>query len=162
MRAGRALLIAVMVGLVVPASAANLDPDACKKLKEDHARLVTEDVKTELAKGADWAKAHLSLYRLKEIEKIFQIEEQLAFRCLSIAKGKKKKGAVILPEGVPGGAIEARKKAAKAAAPKVTKKPDQKSGASSKAAASGSKKSVKTKKKKPKTSDAYVPPKPGG
>lgn len=64
------------------AFAARLDDAACDTLKAERARLETGALKSDMAKGPQWAKDNLSSQRLKEIEQLIGLQESIAFRCL--------------------------------------------------------------------------------
>lgn len=61
--------------------AESLDEGACAQLQSEQAQLVKAGVKDSMARGPDWAGAGASLMRLKEIERLIEVEEQLMFRC---------------------------------------------------------------------------------
>lgn len=63
------------------AFAARLDDEACGTLKAERARLETDALKSDMAKGPQWAKENLSPQRLKEIEQLIGLQENIAFRC---------------------------------------------------------------------------------
>lgn len=82
MRLTRLIFAAVVLAGGSSASAATqLDKQVCTDLKAEHGWLQQKGVVGDKAKGPDWAKAHLSGERLKEIERLISVEEQLAFRC---------------------------------------------------------------------------------
>lgn len=81
MRIDRALLC-VALSLAAPrAMAAPLEPEACATLRTEHQSLVAGGAKSDMARGADWAKANLAPDRLAKIERLITVEEQLSFRC---------------------------------------------------------------------------------
>ena len=63
------------------AHAAKLDDAACDALKVERARLDTDAIKSDMAKGPQWAKDNLTPERLKEIEQLIGLQESIAFRC---------------------------------------------------------------------------------
>lgn len=77
----RAIILAAVVVASPSAWASPLDPDDCKSLKSDYEKLVESGAKSDMEKGADWAKANLKPDRLKEIARLITVEEQLSFRC---------------------------------------------------------------------------------
>lgn len=83
MRICRALLAAALClpALAPGALAAPLEPQACTSLKTEYDGLVGAGAKADMAKGPDWAKANLAPERLKRIERVIALEEQLSFRC---------------------------------------------------------------------------------
>ena len=72
------LAFALLVGTAV---AKKLDKPICDDLKVELGLLQQKGVAADLAKGPDWGKANASRDRLKEIERLIFVEEQLAFRC---------------------------------------------------------------------------------
>ena len=58
-----------------------LDKAACDALRAEQAGLVTAGLKSDLEKGAEWAKSNLQPDRLKQIQHYIEVEEGLAFRC---------------------------------------------------------------------------------
>lgn len=117
------------------ARAAPLDDAACTALQAEHEQLVLAGVKESMAQGPDWAKANLPASRLKEIERLIEIEEGLLFRC------PRPKAVEETAEDESDGAAPAAKEKARssqaAAVPVPVRKP---------------------KLAKPKHNDAYVPP----
>ena len=73
--------LAILSGFAGSADAAKLDEPACTGLKAERARLATDAIKSDMAKGPQWGKENLSSERLKEIEQLIGIEENIAFRC---------------------------------------------------------------------------------
>jgi hypothetical protein len=67
--------------LSAPAVATKLDKPICDELKVELGSLQKKGVSSDLAKGPEWAKTNASAERLKEIERLIHVEEQLAFRC---------------------------------------------------------------------------------
>jgi hypothetical protein len=63
------------------ARAERLDRSACKQLESELAHVVATGVRTDMQKGAEWARANLPPERLKQIKHLIEIEEQLEFRC---------------------------------------------------------------------------------
>jgi len=94
------------------ALAAKLDEVACDGLKAERARLATEALKSDMAKGPEWAKTNLSKDRLREIEQLIGLEEGIAFRCPlpkppPVQANAAKPGEAVTDTGnkpVPGGA----------------------------------------------------------
>jgi hypothetical protein len=64
-----------------PAAAAPLDPQACKDLNAERDVMIGAGLKADMDRGPDWAKANLPEDRLKKIERLISVEEQLSFRC---------------------------------------------------------------------------------
>ena len=158
------------------AHAAKLDDAACSALKVEWARLETDAIKSDMAKGPQWAKDNLTPERLKEIEQLIGLQESVAFRCTlprplpaparlatagevakqdaSIAPGVGEPAPVLTP--LPGTSPEPAVKPAKKST--VTKKALAPAKPAAKAERAPSTKSTSTKKYKPKVSDVYVPP----
>lgn len=63
------------------AQASKLDDITCDALKLEKSRLETEALKSDMAKGPQWAKDNLSTERLKEIEQLIGLQATVAFRC---------------------------------------------------------------------------------
>lgn len=83
---GRRHITALLVGVAMlaggrQAGAVPLDEGTCAQLMSEQAQLVSAGVKDSMARGPDWAGAGASLTRLKEIERLIEVEEQLKFRC---------------------------------------------------------------------------------
>lgn len=157
-----------IAGGSLAARAAKLDDTACDTLKVERARLDTDAIKSDMAKGPQWAKDNLTPERLKEIEQLIGLQESIAFRCprpkpvpapASVAKAGDgaKQDASVAPSAIedttpltpiPG------------ASPEPIVKPTKKSAVTKKAPALAkpAAKSTSTKKSKPKVSDVYVPP----
>lgn len=64
-----------------PAASAPLDPQACKDLNTERDAMVGAGLKSDMDRGPEWAKANLAPDRLKQIERLISVEEQLSFRC---------------------------------------------------------------------------------
>jgi hypothetical protein len=91
------VVVLSLAGIAAAAAGASpLDQAACEALKADRGRLLTESLKSDIAKGAEWARANLSQDRLKEIQSLIEVEEQIAFRCPHPRP--------VLPETAAGGA----------------------------------------------------------
>jgi hypothetical protein len=81
MRFIRALLGAAPLLAAPHAVAAPLEPAACETLKVEFDSLVAGGAKSDMDRGAAWAKANLTPDRLGKIERLIAVEEQLSFRC---------------------------------------------------------------------------------
>lgn len=127
-----AVLSAGIAVLVIPsqAGAVPLDQGTCAQLMSEQAQLIGAGVKDSMARGPNWAGAGASLMRLKEIERLIEVEEQLKFRC-PLPKP-------VEPAEAGGGASEGTTNAA--AAKRAT--------------------TVPAPVRKPNVNDAYVPPSP--
>ena len=166
-----------------PAHASKLDDAACGTLKAEKARLETDALKSDMAKGPQWAKDNLAPDRLKEIEQLIGLQENIAFRCAlpkptpsQAAAAKAAKEAKKAATGSSQAAVDAVGEAAPlppavndpAAVPAKTKKSKKAttSGAAGKAVETPSAKAERppppkppvVQKSKPKVSDAYAPP----
>src|SRR5262245_6390341 len=82
------------------AAAAPLDQEACARLKTELLQLELAGARTNMAKGADWAKVNLVADKLLQIKRLIEIDEQILFRCQG-------KPLVVLPEGVEAEAVPA-------------------------------------------------------
>jgi len=164
------------------AAAAPLDQEACARLKTELLQLELAGARTNMAKGADWAKVNLAADKLLQVKRLIEIDEQILFRCQG-------KPLVVLPEGVeadaPAPAEGGKEGAAKAATdsakdpqpagkaqakpPAVSKGPapavkvlpkaaGADKAAPAAAAAAGAAPAKPKPKAKPKTDDAYRPP----
>ena len=165
----------------MPARAAPLDPDSCARLKTEQEDLEKREVRANMAKGPDWAKANLAPEKLSEIKRMIDLDEQLLFRC----PGRHLVNLPLEPDPPPPPPVDEKKAdgeqkadAPKAPAPekksagdKAEKKqppqkkaaPPPKSNADAASDPDAPKPSPKTKaaqKPKPKSSkdDAYKPP----
>ena len=170
------LLRMVPVALLLaaqPVLAAKLDKPVCDDLKVEQGLLQQKGIPTDLARGPEWGKANLSRDRLKEIERLIHVEEQLAFRCPQprkpLAPGEDEDGAVVTAKGAKASTkTAAAPKAAKAATADPSAPPPKKkavkpqapqSAASTPAAAAAAEPARKpASKPKTKVDDAYTPP----
>jgi hypothetical protein len=80
-RVSIALVAAALVAHAVVVDAAPLDKEECAKLKGEQAQLEQEDVRTNMGRGPEWAKANLAPEKLELVRRIIEIDEQLLFRC---------------------------------------------------------------------------------
>ncbi|WP_439543392.1 hypothetical protein [Hyphomicrobium sp.] len=64
-----------------PAAAAPLEPQACKDLNTERDAMIGAGIKSDMDRGPEWAKTNLAEDRLKKIERLISVEEQLSFRC---------------------------------------------------------------------------------
>lgn len=154
MRLLRFLPIAFALAGAPPATATKLDKPVCDDLKVEQVLLQQKGVAADITRGAEWGRVNLTRDRLKEIERLIHVEEQLAFRCPQpkkpLAPGEDEDGSVVAGPAKGG---KAGKVGAKAAS--------DKSPAPSKAAPP---KAAQAKAAKPATnasaaSDAEPPPK---
>ena len=80
-RSGLCLIVAAVV-LHAPATrAAQLDKDACAKLKTEQAQLELGGMRGSMGRGPEWAKANLAQDKLEQIRRLIEVDEQLLFRC---------------------------------------------------------------------------------
>jgi len=70
------------------AFAAKLDKAACAELTIERNAITGTGIKAEMERGPEWAKANMSLERLKSARRLIEIEDQLEFRCGIRGKGK--------------------------------------------------------------------------
>jgi hypothetical protein len=124
--------VATILVLVLPALspsqpvAAPLDGEACGRLKQEQTELAKAGIKQNMAKGPGWASSNLSPDKLAEIQRLIEVEEQIAFRCLQ-SKPAKSAAKATHPASAPqaGGSEKAEAKAktapVKSAAPKLVR-----------------------------------------
>jgi hypothetical protein len=75
---------AVMAALLIwpaGARAAPLDQAACDGLKSERSAMVAAGLEVDRNRGPEWARANLAPDRLKLIERMIAVDEQLSFRC---------------------------------------------------------------------------------
>ena len=72
---------AAVLGAADAARAEPLSKETCDTLKFEQETIVAAGVKDDMAKGPEWAKAHLSRDKLGQIRRWIELEEQLSFRC---------------------------------------------------------------------------------
>jgi hypothetical protein len=77
----RTLLIILLLSVPVRAWSAQLDEEACTKLKEEHAKLVQQGTRSTMERGPEWARLNASAALMKDIARLIEVEEQLLFRC---------------------------------------------------------------------------------
>lgn len=82
------LALVALVALPATAGAVPLDKPACDSLKTEHAALLAGGLEADMARGPEWAKANLAPERLKLIERLIEVEEQLSFRCGEIVTAR--------------------------------------------------------------------------
>lgn len=73
----------VMLDSLVPAtaSASELTAEACEALTGEHTTLLEAGAGTDIERGPDWAKDNLGELRLQRVQRLIEVEEQIAFRC---------------------------------------------------------------------------------
>jgi hypothetical protein len=76
-----ALLMTAALLATSPAAAAPLEPEACGTLRTEYQGLIAAGAKSDMDKGPQWAKANLAPDKLKAIERLIAVTEQLSFRC---------------------------------------------------------------------------------
>jgi hypothetical protein len=174
---GRAMALALLaIGWSGAAGAAPLDEEACNTLEQERAGLITAGANQDLAKGAEWGRANLNQERLARVQRLIEIDGQLAFRCgqakaaaapPAAKESENKTAAPGAKAPVPAkkapaaaGTAAAQPKAA-APAPKAAAKappaPKPPASAAPKTAAPAAK-PADPKAARPKPNDAYVPP----
>ena len=173
-----------LVSVVVALAAAALGADAahaaqhpkpiCDDFKAEQTLHEKNGVAADMAKGAAWGRINLPQQRLKEIERLIHVQEQLAFKCPQpkkpVAPGEDEDGSnAALPAKAPAKAKAAPKPAAKAAAVQeegatAPKKPVKKAAPAetqanpaTPAAPATSAATQPAKKPRPKTDDAFSP-----
>ncbi len=81
----RAFALAIVFVAVHTAQAKPLDKPACEALKTEHQTLLDQGIEDVIARGSEWAKTHLGQLKTQQMARVFEIEEQLAFRCKGMA-----------------------------------------------------------------------------
>lgn len=170
LKSARNLLVPLMLAVAAtPATAAMLEPQLCTDLKVELTLLQGKGVALDMAKGPEWGKANLPRDRLKEIERLIHVEEQLAFRCPQPKKppaaGEDEDGPAAATQAKatkPGQARAAAKPAsseAEEAKPKPKKPPAKAAAAPAQGAdeAPPPRKPPPAAKPKPKVDDAFSP-----
>ena len=77
-------LIPVLAVLLIGPSAASADPlddAACQRLRSERQALTVLGIDKQVEKGADWAKARLTVADLHLVKRYLDVSEQLKFRC---------------------------------------------------------------------------------
>ena len=75
------LLLAALAFALTEVRAAPLDAATCGQLKGEQVRLEQVGVRTNMAKGPQWAKANLAADKVDQIRRLIELDEQLLFRC---------------------------------------------------------------------------------
>jgi hypothetical protein len=139
-----------------PLLAAPLEKEVCNGLKEEREQLVVTGAKADMERGPEWAKSNLALDRIRQIERLIDVEEQLAFRCPQ-PKPPLERTEDLEPAAAAVGApsSESEKRASPANAVRALRK----AKAVSAARATGQAERRRTKKnpQRPKANDAFVP-----
>lgn len=117
-RYGLSLVIAAVLLQAPAARGAQLDKDACAKLKSEQVLLEQGGTRASLGKGPEWGKANLAPDKIEQIRRLIEVDEQLLFRCGG-------RPLVVLPADPDPAAREVESKdGAKVAPAKGTKTPD--------------------------------------
>lgn len=74
-------ILAVPSPLIVPPRAAPLPKEACETLRTERGALEGQGARSDMAKGAAWAKTNLSAERMRTIQRLIELDEQVLFRC---------------------------------------------------------------------------------
>lgn len=147
--------------LASPLAATPLEDQACAALSTEREGLLSRGVKDDMAKGPEWAKANLAPERMREVARLLDIEEQLAFRC---PKSPLAQPAKSLLKKSPAGDVTDKdgKDPDKEDAGAPASTPQGGAGTAKASAAqqtpAAPKKKKATSNVKPKSPDAYVPP----
>src|SRR5262249_9652424 len=80
-RRASSLVMAALLLQAPVSRAAQLDKDACAKLKSEQVELEKDGVRGSLGRGPDWAKANLAPNKIEEVRRLIEVDEQLLFRC---------------------------------------------------------------------------------
>lgn len=81
------LVLALLGGSLVAALAAKLDKTACNELSAELSAMLSAGVKGDRERGPAWAQANLPPDKLNSIKRLFEVEEQLEFRC-GVGRGR--------------------------------------------------------------------------
>jgi hypothetical protein len=143
--------------VAAPLLAAPLEKEVCNSLKEEHDQLVLAGAKANMEQGPEWAKANLALDRIKQIERLIEVEEKLAFRCPQ-PKPPLEQAEVLEPAAAAAGAPAASEPRKRATPAKVVRAPRKaKTVSASRAAGQTERRRPKKNPMRPKANDAYVP-----
>jgi len=115
------------------AIAAPLAKDACDALKTEQNALAATGIRAEMARGVVWAKANVTADKMKSIQRLIEVDEQILFRCAPVRAaagpdgddGKDGKDAVPQPKTKPAPKPKAAKPADTAAAAEAEPGPGQ-------------------------------------
>jgi hypothetical protein len=80
-RSRLALSLAALLLALPGAMASPLDKEECDKLKLEQGQLEQEGVRSNMAKGPEWAKGNLKPEQLEQIRRVIEVDGQLLFRC---------------------------------------------------------------------------------
>ena len=78
-----AMAIVTAAVLSLTARAAPLDEASCEQLKQEEAALDRAGVRAVWSKGPEWARIALGKDKLAQVRRLIEVDEQLAFRCVS-------------------------------------------------------------------------------
>jgi hypothetical protein len=141
-----------------------LDKAVCDNLKEEHGQLVLAGAKANMERGPDWAKVNLAPDRIKQIERLIDVEEMLAFRCPQpkppVERAENQEAAEAAEAADAPSASDQPKAQPKAASPRKVipaKRKAKTRSAGGDATRTGGRRSKKTTSR-PKANDAYVAP----
>src|SRR5262245_48537064 len=81
MRRASSLVMAALLLQAPVSRAAQLDKDACTKLKSEQVQLEKDGARDGLGRGPDWAKANLGPDKIEQLRRLIEVDEQLLFRC---------------------------------------------------------------------------------
>jgi hypothetical protein len=145
----------MILGVAGEALGAPLDKAVCDSLKEEHGRLIVAGAKDNMARGPEWATANLPPEKIKEIRRLIDVEEQLAFRCPQ-PKPAAQRAESQEPAGAGAEAPSASEQPTGSNPPKAAR---AKRKAKARAASGG--RGTKKTSPRPKANDAYIPPPKG-
>ena len=78
-----------------------LDKESCKRLKGEHAELLTPQMKAALARGPDWVKEHLDTDEIEKVREFLAVEAMIEFRCRGGGVAKPVLANIPLPDRKP-------------------------------------------------------------
>ena len=106
------LIVAVMPSI---GTAAPLAKEACDALKSEQVSLTSSGLRADLARGAAWGKVNLAADRIKKVERLIEVDEQILFRCASPAPPEVEADTTAEAKPKPKPKVQAQKPVQKAA-----------------------------------------------
>jgi hypothetical protein len=158
MRAIKSLAWGLAAAFAGPLLAAPLEKEVCNSLREEHDQLVLAGAKADMERGPEWARANLAFNRIKQIERLIAVGEQLAFRCPqpnpSLERAEDVEPAAAAASAPA--ASESHKRTGSAKAVRAPRK--DKTLSAARAAGQAERRRSKRSPPRPQANDAYVPP----
>jgi hypothetical protein len=158
MRAVRSLAWGLAAAFAGTSLAEPLGKEVCNGLRAEHDQLVLAGAKADMERGPEWAKANLALDRIKQIERLIAVGEQLAFRCPqpnpSLERAEELEPAATSASAPA--ASESHKRADSAKAVRASRK--DKTHSAARAVGQAERRRSKRSPPRPQANDVYVPP----